>query len=56
MFGIEQACLCVSGRLHHSAKMYGEIFVNGKKSRLPYGAYVSSKSFESNLFICFSKS
>lgn len=29
----------IAGRLHHSAKMYGEIFVNGKKSRLPYGAY-----------------
>lgn len=31
------------GRLHHSAKMYGEVFVNGAKSHMPYGSYVSSK-------------
>lgn len=24
------------------ARTYGEVFVNGVKSRLPYGAYVSS--------------
>ncbi|XP_022948819.1 ABC transporter G family member 3-like [Cucurbita moschata] len=29
----------LAGRLHHSAKMYGEVFVNGAKSRMPYGSY-----------------
>ncbi|KAL5565762.1 hypothetical protein UlMin_028926 [Ulmus minor] len=29
----------ISGRLHHSAKMYGEVFVNGSKSEMPYGSY-----------------
>ncbi|CAN1346417.1 ABC transporter G family member 3 [Linum perenne] len=29
----------IAGRLHHSAKMYGEVFVNGSKSPLPYGSY-----------------
>ncbi|KAF8396534.1 hypothetical protein HHK36_018158 [Tetracentron sinense] len=29
----------IAGRLHASAKMYGEVFVNGAKSRLPYGSY-----------------
>ncbi|THG17539.1 hypothetical protein TEA_011451 [Camellia sinensis var. sinensis] len=29
----------LAGRLHDSAKMYGEVFVNGVKSRLPYGSY-----------------
>ncbi|KAF2321755.1 hypothetical protein GH714_002129 [Hevea brasiliensis] len=29
----------IAGRLHHSAKMYGEVFVNGTKSHLPYGSY-----------------
>jgi hypothetical protein len=32
-----------AGRLHHSARMYGEIFVNGAKSRMRYGTYVSYK-------------
>ena len=31
------------GRLHHSTKMYSEVFVNGAKSHMPYGSYVSSK-------------
>lgn len=30
------------GRLDDSAKVYGEVFVNGAKSLLPYGSYVSS--------------
>lgn len=34
---------CNVGRLHDSAKMYGEVFVNGQKSRLPYGSYVSNE-------------
>ncbi|WCJ40203.1 ABC transporter G family member 3 [Euphorbia peplus] len=29
----------IAGRLHHSAKTYGEVFVNGTKSRLAYGSY-----------------
>ncbi|KAF5447253.1 hypothetical protein F2P56_032821 [Juglans regia] len=29
----------IAGRLHHSAKMYGEVFVNGAKSHMPYGSY-----------------
>lgn len=29
------------GRLPPSAKMYGEVFVNGSKSHMPYGSYVS---------------
>ncbi|XP_044483521.1 ABC transporter G family member 3-like isoform X1 [Mangifera indica] len=29
----------ISGRLPHSARMYGEVFVNGAKSRMPYGSY-----------------
>ncbi|KGN64793.1 ABC transporter G family member 3 [Cucumis sativus] len=29
----------LAGRLHRSAKMYGELFVNGTKSRMPYGSY-----------------
>ncbi|OVA06976.1 ABC transporter-like [Macleaya cordata] len=29
----------IAGRLRDSAKMYGEVFVNGAKSRLPYGSY-----------------
>ncbi|KAH8510087.1 hypothetical protein H0E87_007859 [Populus deltoides] len=29
----------IAGRLHHSARMYGEIFVNGAKSRMRYGTY-----------------
>ncbi|KAF5937692.1 hypothetical protein HYC85_025198 [Camellia sinensis] len=31
----------LAGRLHDSAKMYGEVFVNGVKSRLPYGSYAA---------------
>jgi hypothetical protein len=31
-----------AGRLHHSARMYGEVFVNGAKARMCYGSYVSS--------------
>ncbi|XVF68527.1 hypothetical protein PTKIN_Ptkin11bG0009700 [Pterospermum kingtungense] len=27
------------GRLHPSAKMYGEVFVNGAKTHMPYGSY-----------------
>lgn len=30
-----------SGRLPDSARTYGEVFINGVRSRLPYGAYVS---------------
>lgn len=29
------------GRLPNSARMYGEVFVNGTKMRMPYGSYVS---------------
>ncbi|XP_050212515.1 ABC transporter G family member 3 [Mercurialis annua] len=29
----------ISGKSHHSAKIYGEVFVNGTKSQLPYGSY-----------------
>ncbi|KAJ7947860.1 ABC transporter G family member 3 [Quillaja saponaria] len=29
----------IAGRLHHSDKMYGEVFVNGTMSQLPYGSY-----------------
>ncbi|XP_052196405.1 ABC transporter G family member 3 [Diospyros lotus] len=29
----------IAGRLPDSAKMYGEVFVNGEKSHLPYGSY-----------------
>ncbi|KAJ6984120.1 ABC transporter G family member 3-like [Populus alba x Populus x berolinensis] len=29
----------IAGRLHHSARMYGEVFVNGAKSRMCYGSY-----------------
>ncbi|PON66503.1 ABC transporter-like [Parasponia andersonii] len=29
----------ITGRLHHSAKMYGEVFVNGAKLQRPYGSY-----------------
>lgn len=33
--------LTFSGRLPHSARMFGEIYVNGAKSHFPYGTYVS---------------
>lgn len=29
----------LAGRLPDSARMYGEVFVNGKKMRMPYGSY-----------------
>lgn len=29
----------IAGRLAHSARMYGEVFVNGAKSEMPYGSY-----------------
>ncbi|XP_010241828.1 PREDICTED: ABC transporter G family member 3-like [Nelumbo nucifera] len=29
----------IAGRLHEPAKVYGEVFVNGAKSCLPYGSY-----------------
>ncbi|KAL6223195.1 hypothetical protein ACLB2K_006584 [Fragaria x ananassa] len=29
----------LAGRLPHSANMYGEVFVNGAKSSMPYGSY-----------------
>ncbi|XP_022964988.1 ABC transporter G family member 3-like isoform X2 [Cucurbita moschata] len=29
----------IGGRLDRSAKIYGEVFVNGAKSRMPYGSY-----------------
>ncbi|XP_022732384.1 ABC transporter G family member 3-like [Durio zibethinus] len=29
----------IAGRLHPSAKMYGEVFVNGAKKDMPYGSY-----------------
>ncbi|XWS74335.1 hypothetical protein CRYUN_Cryun02cG0206000 [Craigia yunnanensis] len=29
----------IAGRLHPSAKMYGEVFVNGAKTHMPYGSY-----------------
>ncbi|GAB4842905.1 ATP-binding cassette sub- G member 3 [Ancistrocladus abbreviatus] len=29
----------LAGRLPHSARMYGEVFVNGLKTHLPYGSY-----------------
>ncbi|MBA0735762.1 hypothetical protein Gogos_019577 [Gossypium gossypioides] len=31
----------IAGRLQPSAKMYGEVFINGAKTRLLYGSYVS---------------
>ncbi|KAH1189397.1 ABC transporter G family member 3 [Glycine max] len=30
----------IAGRLHPSTRMYGEVFVNGAKSQMPYGSYV----------------
>lgn len=40
-------CLYCSflGRLHEAARMYGEVFVNGVKSQIPYGSYVSALLF-----------
>lgn len=38
---LKYCSLFTLGRLHHSAKMYGEVFVNGAKSHMPYGSYVS---------------
>jgi hypothetical protein len=32
------------GRFSAAERMYGEVSVNGAKSRLPYGSYVSSSS------------
>ncbi|KAF7805623.1 ABC transporter G family member 3 [Senna tora] len=29
----------IAGRLHSSARIYGEVFVNGAKSHMPYGSY-----------------
>ncbi|OMO58356.1 ABC transporter-like protein [Corchorus olitorius] len=29
----------IAGRSHPSAKMYGEVFVNGAKTHMPYGSY-----------------
>lgn len=29
----------IAGSLPHSARMYGEVFVNGAKSEMPYGSY-----------------
>ncbi|KAK6936085.1 ABC transporter-like, ATP-binding domain [Dillenia turbinata] len=29
----------IAGRLHDSAKMFGEVFVNGAKTPMPYGSY-----------------
>ncbi|RZB42482.1 ABC transporter G family member 3 [Glycine soja] len=29
----------IAGRLHPSTRMYGEVFVNGAKSQMPYGSY-----------------
>ncbi|XP_028808094.1 ABC transporter G family member 3-like isoform X1 [Neltuma alba] len=29
----------IAGRLHPSARVYGEVFVNGAKSHMPYGSY-----------------
>ncbi|XP_057954801.1 ABC transporter G family member 3 isoform X2 [Malania oleifera] len=29
----------IAGRLHGSAKMYGEVFLNGTKMSMPYGSY-----------------
>ncbi|XP_008776879.2 ABC transporter G family member 3 isoform X2 [Phoenix dactylifera] len=29
----------IAGRLHGAARMYGEVFVNGVKSQMPYGSY-----------------
>ncbi|CAH2041686.1 unnamed protein product, partial [Thlaspi arvense] len=34
----------LAGRLHDSAKLYGEVFVNGEKSRVPYGSYSLAKA------------
>ncbi|XP_058076221.1 ABC transporter G family member 3 isoform X2 [Magnolia sinica] len=31
--------MALAGRLRDSARMYGEVFVNGAKSSLPYGSY-----------------
>jgi hypothetical protein len=32
----------MAGRLPRSARLYGEVFVNGTKSQMPYGSYVSA--------------
>lgn len=29
------------GKLQDPARMYGEVFINGVESRIPYGSYVS---------------
>ncbi|KAJ4812302.1 ABC transporter G family member 2 [Rhynchospora pubera] len=29
----------LAGRLPHSARLYGEVFINGTKSQMPYGSY-----------------
>lgn len=49
----EEVCFCALGRLHHSAKVYGEVFVNGAKSHMPYGSYVSSQYKHLLEFHCF---
>lgn len=43
----------ILGRLPDSARMYGEVFVNGATSHMPYGSYVSS-SFLAAIFNIFS--
>lgn len=38
------------GRLRDPARMYGEVFVNGVKSEMPYGSYVSALLFHLHSF------
>lgn len=53
---LRQCFVVTSGRLHRSAKMYGEVFVNGAKSHMSYGSYVSSTKpqllLDLHLFFC----
>lgn len=35
----------MAGRLPRSARLYGEIFINGTKFQMPYGSYVSARLF-----------
>lgn len=36
-------CILLLGKLQDPARMYGEVFVNGVKSCMPYGSYVSDQ-------------
>ena len=55
MFKTKSYFLLNLGRLHPLAKMYGEVFVNGVKTHMPYGSYVSFSYIFTNgeNFICY---